>query len=153
MPSLSRFSYTEEEVDPQLLINGWESTLQEQVKSDRHPKMTPGAAAHELHGFKPKPFLQLLYKDGLGYTLQAICNEVYLLSLMENFQKYTTVVGWAKEKGPSDKQTTPDEEGLHPNLVEMYAKAHRRARRTLHDQATDGSAVTPPPPLETDAQQ
>ena len=58
-----------------------------------------------------------------------------------------------KEKGPSDKQTAPDEEGLHPNLVEMYAKAHRRARRTLHDQATDGSAVTPPPPLETDAQQ
>ena len=45
-------SYTEEEVDPQLLINGWESTLQEQVKSDRHPKMTPSAAAHELHGFK-----------------------------------------------------------------------------------------------------
>ena len=35
-----------------------------------------------------------------------------------------------KEKGPSDKQTTPDEEGLHPNLVEMYAKAHRRIRRT-----------------------
>ena len=45
-------SYTEEEVDPQLLINGWESTLQEQVKSDRHPEMTPSAAAHELHGFK-----------------------------------------------------------------------------------------------------
>jgi len=58
-----------------------------------------------------------------------------------------------KEKGPSDKQTAPDEEGLHPNLVEMYAKAHRRARRTLNDQATDGSAVTPPPPLGTDAQQ
>ena len=45
-------SYTEEEVDPQLLINGWESTLQEQVKSDRHPEMTPSAATHELHGFK-----------------------------------------------------------------------------------------------------
>lgn len=45
-------SYTEEEVDPQLLINGWESTLQEQVKSDRRPEMTPSAAAHELHGFK-----------------------------------------------------------------------------------------------------
>ncbi|MCX4324162.1 MAG: hypothetical protein OSJ59_14530 [Lachnospiraceae bacterium] len=44
--------YTEEEVDPQLLINGWESTLQEQVKSDRHPEMTPSAATHELHGFK-----------------------------------------------------------------------------------------------------
>lgn len=58
-----------------------------------------------------------------------------------------------KEKGPSDKQTTPDEEGLHPNLVEMYAKAKRKAQRMLHDQATDGSAVTPPPPLGTDAQQ
>lgn len=36
-----------------------------------------------------------------------------------------------KEKGSSDEQTTPDEEGLHPNLVEMYAKAHRRAQLTL----------------------
>lgn len=45
-------SYTEEEVDPQLLVSGWKSTLQEQVKSDRHPEMTPRAATHELHGFK-----------------------------------------------------------------------------------------------------
>lgn len=58
-----------------------------------------------------------------------------------------------KEKGPSDKQTTPDEEGLHPNLVEMYAKAHRRAQFTLHTYATDDSAATLLPPLETDAQQ
>lgn len=37
-----------------------------------------------------------------------------------------------KGKGPSDKQTAPDEEGLHPNLAEMYARAHRKARLTLH---------------------
>lgn len=35
-----------------------------------------------------------------------------------------------KEKGPSDKQTAPDEEGLHPNLVEMYAKMFRKTQRT-----------------------
>ncbi len=37
-----------------------------------------------------------------------------------------------KEKGPSDKQTAPDEEGLHPNLVEMYAKAYRKTQAILH---------------------
>ena len=27
-----------------------------------------------------------------------------------------------KEEGPSDKRTAPDEEGLHPNLVEHFRK-------------------------------
>ena len=75
------------------------------------------------------------------------------LSCRECWLAWLTTGEPPKEKGPSDKQTAPDEEGLHPNLVEMYAKAHRRARRTLHDQATDGSAVTSSHPLETDAQQ
>lgn len=35
-----------------------------------------------------------------------------------------------KETGPSDKQTAPDEEGLHPNLVEMYAKMYRKTQHT-----------------------
>ena len=58
-----------------------------------------------------------------------------------------------KEKGPSDKQTAPDEEGLHPNLVEMYAKAHRRAQHTLHAYAACGSDATPHPSPEQNAQQ
>ena len=57
-----------------------------------------------------------------------------------------------KEKGPSDKQTTPDEEGLHPNLVEMYAKAQRKAQFMLRAYAADDSAATLLLPLETDAQ-
>lgn len=30
-----------------------------------------------------------------------------------------------KEKGPSDKQTAPDEEGMHPNLAEHLRKERR----------------------------
>lgn len=35
-----------------------------------------------------------------------------------------------KEKGPSDKQTAPDEEGLHPNLVE-YLRQQRKETKLL----------------------
>ena len=35
-----------------------------------------------------------------------------------------------KEKGPSDEQTTPDEEGLHPNLVEHLRREKRVQRET-----------------------
>lgn len=52
------------------------------------------------------------------------------LSCRECWLAWLTTGEPPKEKGPSDKQTAPDEEGLHPNLVEMYAKAHRRIRRT-----------------------
>lgn len=37
-----------------------------------------------------------------------------------------------KEKGPSDERTAPGEDGLHPNLAEMYARAHRKAHLSLH---------------------
>lgn len=43
---------TEEEVFPQMLIEGWETQLKTQVKSKFHPEMDAEAAAHELHGFK-----------------------------------------------------------------------------------------------------
>ena len=49
-----------------------------------------------------------------------------------------------KEKGPSDKQTAPDEEGLHPNLAEMYARAHRTAKQMLHTYSDCGAGPTPP---------
>lgn len=57
-----------------------------------------------------------------------------------------------KEKGPSDKQMAPDEEGLHPNLVEMYAKAHRRAQLTLRAYTTCSSDTTSHPSPGQNAQ-
>ena len=57
-----------------------------------------------------------------------------------------------KAAGPSDKQTAPDEEGLHPNLVEMYAKAHRRAQLTLRAYATCSSDTTSHPSPGQNAQ-
>lgn len=43
---------SEEEVDPQLLLAGWETTLGEQLKGGHHPDMSPATARHELYGFK-----------------------------------------------------------------------------------------------------
>lgn len=42
----------EEEVEPQLLINGWERQLEAQVNSSRYKDVDPRTAAHELHGYK-----------------------------------------------------------------------------------------------------
>lgn len=38
-----------------------------------------------------------------------------------------------KEKGPSDKQTTPDEEGMHPNLKELYEQHFRKEKRVQRE--------------------
>ncbi|NCB62435.1 MAG: hypothetical protein EOM52_02295 [Clostridia bacterium] len=47
----------------------------------------------------------------------------------------------AKEKGPSDERTTPDEEGLHPNLV-RYLRRHEHLLRVLKAVKEDvGSAA------------
>lgn len=34
-----------------------------------------------------------------------------------------------KAEGPSDKQTAPDEEGMHPNLAELYRRHFHREKR------------------------
>lgn len=44
--------FTEEEVFPQLLINGWTTQLKAQVESRHHTDIDPRTAAHELYGFK-----------------------------------------------------------------------------------------------------
>ena len=49
------------------------------------------------------------------------------LSCRECWLAWLTTGEPPKEKGPSDKQTAPDEEGLHPNLVEHF----RRQRRVM----------------------
>lgn len=43
---------SEEEVEPQLMIAGWEQQLETQVESKHYPDIDVKAAAHELHGFK-----------------------------------------------------------------------------------------------------
>ena len=43
---------TEEEVEPQLLINGWEAQLKGQIKSNSYKDVDPRTAAHELYGYK-----------------------------------------------------------------------------------------------------
>lgn len=43
---------TEEEVEPQLLINGWEAQLKGQIKSNHYKDVDPRTAAHELYGYK-----------------------------------------------------------------------------------------------------
>ena len=44
------------------------------------------------------------------------------LSCRECWLAWLTTGTAAKEKGPSDKQTAPDEEGLHPNLIEYLRR-------------------------------
>lgn len=43
---------SEEEVEPQLMIAGWEQQLETQVESKHYPDIDAKAAAHEFHGFK-----------------------------------------------------------------------------------------------------
>ena len=54
---------SEEEVEPQLMIAGWEQQLETQVESKHHPDIDAKAAAHELHGFKVA-----LYRLGMTST-------------------------------------------------------------------------------------
>lgn len=42
----------EGEVEPQLLINGWERQLETQIKSPHYKDVDPRTAAHELYGYK-----------------------------------------------------------------------------------------------------
>lgn len=48
----TNYHFSEEEVFPQLLINGWQRQLDTQVKSRYHKDVDPRTAAHALYGFK-----------------------------------------------------------------------------------------------------
>lgn len=61
--------------------------------------------------------------EGIADIVSAPCppvvpTECDRLSCRECWLVWLTTGAAAKEKGPSDKQTAPDEDGLHPNLVE-----------------------------------
>lgn len=60
----------EEEVEPKLLVRGWEAQLETQIKSDRFPYVTPHTAAHELVGYKAALYdLGLLDESDTGVDL------------------------------------------------------------------------------------
>lgn len=50
------------------------------------------------------------------------------LSCRECWLAWLTTGEPPKEKGPSDEQTAPDEEWLHPNLVEHFRRERRVER-------------------------
>lgn len=51
------------------------------------------------------------------------------LSCRECWLAWLTTGEAPKEKEPSDKQTAPGEEGMHPNLVELYERYFRKQKR------------------------
>ena len=63
------------------------------------------------------------------------------LSCRECWLAWLTTGEPPKEKGPSDEQTAPDKEGLHPNLVEHLRRekrVQREARQILSHLASGG---------------
>ena len=53
------------------------------------------------------------------------------LSCRECWLAWLTTGEPPKAKGPSDKQTAPGEDGMHPNLVEYFRKQQRMTRMML----------------------
>lgn len=68
------------------------------------------------------------------------------LSCRDCWMAWLTTGEPPKEKGPSDKRTTPDEDGLHPNLVE-----HIRRRRRVWFMTCEMLNAIIPPSLSTSA--
>ena len=61
--------FIEEEVNPQLMIAGWENQLKTQIESKHYPDVDPRTAAHELYGFKVALNRAGLLEDGEVYIL------------------------------------------------------------------------------------
>lgn len=56
------------------------------------------------------------------------------LSCRECWLAWLTTGAPPKEKGPSGEQTAPEEEGMHPNLRELYEQHFRKEKR-VQDEA------------------
>lgn len=55
------------------------------------------------------------------------------LSCRECWLSWLTTGEPPKAKGPSDKQTAPGEEGMHPNLAELYRRHFHREKRVQQE--------------------
>lgn len=89
----------------------------------------PGTTAGEIADIISKPCPPII---------PAECDK---LSCRECWLAWLTTGEPPKEKGPSDEQTAPDEEGLHPNLVEHLRREkriQREARQILSHLANGG---------------
>lgn len=67
-------------------------------------------------------------------------NECDRLSCRECWLSWLTTGEPPKAKGPSDKQTAPGEEGMHPNLIEIFRRQRKITREMLAHLATPFSA-------------
>lgn len=59
----------------------------------------------------------------------AVPTECDRLSCRVCWLSWLTIGEPPKGKGPSDKQTAPDEDGLHPNLKELFERHFRAQKR------------------------
>lgn len=64
------------------------------------------------------------------------------LSCRECWLAWLTTGEPPKAKGPSDKQTAPGEDGMHPNLTEFYERYFRAQKRV----ETEMKAILDCPP-------
>ena len=84
------------------------------------------------------PDLQAAAADEIADIVSAQCPPVVpencdAFSCRECWLAWLTTGEPPKEKGPSDKQTAPDEEGMHPNLKELYEQHFRKEKRVQRE--------------------
>lgn len=97
----------------------------------------PGSTAGELADIISKP----CPPSGVAECDRISCRECWLAWLVTGEPP--------KEKGPSNEQTTPGEEGLHPNLAErirQQEKIWRKTREMLDALTHPGLSISAPPP-------
>lgn len=85
--------------------------------------------------------------EGIADIVSAPCppvvpTECDRFSCRECWLAWLTTGTAAKEKRPSDKQTAPDEDGLHPNLA-RYLKQHEHLVRVLEAVEKDVNVGSP----------
>lgn len=92
---------------------------------------TPSSTAGEIADIISKPCPPIT---------PAECDRV---SCRECWLAWLTTGEPPKKRGPSDKQTAPGEEGLHPNLEE-HLRSQRRVERETRELLTRLSKPEPP---------
>lgn len=101
---------TEEEVDPQRLLAGWETDLARQIESGHYPGVTPTTARHELYGFKVALKELGLLDAEACYVLPGVFGSEGLRAVKEYRE--------GMKEGPPDKQAALSLKGSLPDPSE-----------------------------------